>query len=222
MDMRKKRAAKEADEILKKLADDVAKAYGEEAERLMQQAQAEGEPDLKFNLKKPQRKSKLLHNRMLRIAAMFIIVVFVGSIVIPIPKADAWRVWWLDFIIGENSEDVDINNDDDFKYYVSELPEGFTLEKEYEKHNQLLAIYTNNNGESISFSQINGGIAKNHADNEYTDYSKEMIGDFEVLVGYDNSKTEFEFNGKNTIMTVNTNATYEVGKFFIENIKEFE
>lgn len=220
MDMRKKRAAKEADEILKKLADDVAKAYGEEAERLMQQAQAEGEPDLKLNLKKPQGKSKLLHNRALRIAAMFIIVVFVGSIVIPIPKADAWRVWWLDFIIGENSEDVDINNDDDFKYYVSELPNGFTYEKEYRKLNQLLVIYTNGDGKNIMFTQIKGNSTENYADNKYTKYSKEMIGGFEVLVGCDDNKTEFEFMGEDTIMTVNTDATYDVGKKFIENIKE--
>ena len=222
MDMRKKRAAKEADEILKKLADDVAKAYGEEAERLMQQAQAEGEPDLKLNLKKPQIKSKLLHNRALRIAAMFIIVVFVGSIVIPIPKADAWRVWWLDFIIGENSEDVDINNDDDFKYYVSELPEGFKFEKEKRRNNKLFIIYTNNNGKSIMFSQIKGNTTEKYADNKYTKYSTEMIGDFEVLVGRDENKTEFKFNGEGESLTVNTDASYEVGKTFIENIKELE
>ena len=222
MDMRKKRAAKEADEILKKLADDVAKAYGEEAERLMKQAQAEGEPDLKLNLKKPQRKSKLLHNRALRIAAMFIIVVFVGSIVIPIPKADAWRVWWLDFIIGENSEDVDINNDDDFKYYVSELPEGFTVESESKNVNRWTIQYANAEGKTIVFTQSKTIGSENNADNKYTNYSKEMIGDFEVLVGSDTQKTEFEFKGKNTIMTVNTDASHEVGKKFIEKIKEFE
>lgn len=221
MDMRKKRAAKEADEILKKLADDVAKAYGEEAERLMQQAQAEGEPDLKFNLKKPQRKSKLLHNRMLRIAAMFIIVVFVGSIVIPIPKADAWRVWWLDFIIGENSEDVDINNDDDFKYYVSELPEGFKFENETKNENRWIAQYINDKGKTILFTQSKKEKSENNADNENTKYCKEMIGDFEVLVGHDAKKIEFEFEGEDTIMTVNTDDSYYVGKKFIEKIKEF-
>ena len=51
-------------------------------------------------------------------------------------------------------------------------------------------------------------------------FSKEMIGDFEVFVGQDTSKTEFQFIGENTIMTVNTDATYTVGKEFIENIKE--
>ena len=221
MDMRKRRAAKEADEILKKLADDVAKAYGREAERLMQQAQAEGEPELQLNLKKPQRTPKRRYNRALRIAAMFVIVVFIGSIVIPIPKADAWRVWWLDLIIGENSEDVDINNDDDFKYYVSELPEGFKFEKETKNVNRWVIQYMNNEGTTILFTQSKEAKSENNADNENTEYSKELIGAFEVLVGCDDNKTEFEFTGEDTIMTVNTDASYETGKKFIENIKEF-
>lgn len=221
MDMRKRRAAKEADEILKKLADDVAKAYGREAERLMQQAQAEGEPELQLNLKKPQRTPKRRYNRALRIAAMFVIVVFIGSIVIPIPKADAWRVWWLDLIIGENSEDVDINNDDDFKYYVSELPEGFKFDKEIKNKNRQMIYYLNEYGENIVFTQSRIDSAENNTDNKYTDYSKEMIGDFEVLVGRDENKTEFKFNAEDEILAVNTDASYEVGVKFIESIKEF-
>lgn len=127
MDRRERVADQKADEILKKFADDMVKIYDEEAKELMRQAEAEGMPDIKLRTRKPVN----IRKRVLRIAAMFLVIVFVGSIVIPVPKADAWRVWWLDLLMGENTQDIDVNTNDDFKYYVSELPEGFVFDSEY-------------------------------------------------------------------------------------------
>ena len=216
MDRRERVADQKADEILKKFADDMLKIYDEEAKELMRQAEAEGMPDIKLRTRKPVN----IRKRVLRIAAMFLVIVFVGSIVIPVPKADAWRVWWLDLLMGENTQDIDVNTNDDFKYYVSELPEGFVFDSEYKNANQYSIQYLNAEGKSILFTQSKSVNTESYTDNENMNFSKEMIGDFEVFVGQDTSKTEFQFIGENTIMTVNTDATYTVGKEFIENIKE--
>ncbi len=216
MDMREKGAARKADEILKKFAEDMVAIYDDESAKIKQEAEDKGIPDLKLRFKK--RKS--MKRRVLDIAAMFLVVLFIGSIAIPMPEADAWRVWWLDLILGENSEDIDVNNENEFKYYVSELPEGFTFAEEEKNVNRHMIKYVDDEGKTIIFTQNKGSYAEKNIDNENLKYSKEMIGDFEVLVGMGEEKTEFEFAGEGTIMTVSTNASYEVGKEFIENIKE--
>lgn len=216
MEMREKDAARKVDELLKKFADDMAGIYGEEAEKIKQEAENEGIPDLKLRFKKP----KSVKRRVLDIAAMFLVVLLVGSIIIPTPKADAWRVWWLDLILGENREDIDVNNQNEFKYYVAELPEGFEFAKEEKNVNRYMIKYVNDDGKIIVFAQNKGGNSEKNIDSEHTKYSKEMIGDFEVMVGYDSARIKFEFTGNGTIISVTTNASYEVGKEFIENIKE--
>ena len=216
MDRRERVADKKADEILKKFTSDIVKIYDEEAKELMRQAEAEGVPDIKLHIRKPVNIRKCV----LRIAAMFLVIVFIGSIVIPVPKADAWRVWWLDLLMGENTQDIDVNTNDDFKYYVSELPEGFVFYKEKKNENRYMIQYMNEEGKSISFTQIKNKLGEKNIDNEYTRYTKEMIGDFEVLVGYDSKKNKFEFTVEDIIISVSTDASYEIGKEFIENIKE--
>ncbi len=216
MDRRERVVDRKADEILKKFTSDIVKIYDEEAKELMRQAEAEGVPDIKLHIRKPVNIRKCV----LRIAAMFLVIVFVGSIVIPVPKADAWRVWWLDLLMGENTQDIDVNTNDDFKYYVSELPEGFVFYKEKKNENRYMIQYMNEEGKSISFTQIKNKLGEKNIDNEYTRYTKEMIGDFEVLVGYDSKKNKFEFTVEDIIISVSTDASYEIGKEFIENIKE--
>ena len=216
MDRRERVVDRKADEILKKFTSDIVKIYDEEAKELMRQAEAEGMPDIKLHIRKPVN----IRKRMLRIAAMFLVIVFVGSIVIPVPKADAWRVWWLDLLMGENTQDIDVNTNDDFKYYVSELPEGFVFYKEKKNENRYMIQYMNEEGKSISFTQIKNKLGEKNIDNEYTRYTKEMIGDFEVLVGYDSKKNKFEFTVEDIIISVSTDASYEIGKEFIENINE--
>ena len=218
MDRRERVVDRKADEILKKFTSDIVKIYDEEAKELMRQAEAEGMPDIKLHIRKPVN----IRKRVLRIAAMFLVIVFVGSIVIPVPKADAWRVWWLDLLMGENTQDIDVNTNDDFKYYVSELPEGFVFYKEKKNENRYMIQYMNEEGKSISFTQIKNKLGEKNIDNEYTRYTKEMIGDFEVLVVYDSKKNKFEFTVEDIIISVSTDASYEIGKEFIENIKKFK
>lgn len=216
MDRRERVVDRKADEILKKFTSDIVKIYDEEAKELMRQAEAEGMPDIKLHIRKPVN----IRKRMLRIAAMFLVIVFVGSIVIPVPKADAWRVWWLDLLMGKSTQDIDVNNNDDFKYYVSELPEGFVFDKEDKNKNRYMLQYVNEEGKVIVFTQNKTTSLEKHLDNENREYTKEMIGDFEVLVGYDAEIIEFEFATEDVLMSVNTDASYEIGKKFIGAIKE--
>ena len=218
MDRRERVADKKADEILKKFTSDIVKIYDEEAKELMRQAEAEGVPDIKLHIRKPVNIRKCV----LRIAAMFLVIVFVGSIVIPVPKADAWRVWWLDLLMGENTQDIDVNTNDDFKYYVSELPEGFVFDKEDKNKHRYMLQYVNEEGKVIVFTQDKTTSSEKHLDNENTRYTKEMIGDFEVLVGYDSKKNKFEFTDEAIIISVSTDASYEIGKEFVEKIKKFK
>lgn len=218
MDRRERVADKKADEILKKFTSDIVKIYDEEAKELMRQAEAEGVPDIKLHIRKPVNIRKCV----LRIAAMFLVIVFVGSIVIPVPKADAWRVWWLDLLMGENTQDIDVNTNDDFKYYVSELPEGFVFDKEDKNKHRYMLQYVNEEGKVIVFTQDKTTSSEKHLDNENTRYTKEMIGDFEVLVGYDSKKNKFEFTDEDIIISVSTDASYEIGKEFVEKIKKFK
>ncbi len=218
MDRRERVVDRKADEILKKFTSDIVKIYDEEAKELMRQAETEGMPDIKLHIRKPVN----IRKRVLRIAAMFLVIVFVGSIVIPVPKADAWRVWWLDLLMGESTQDIDVNNNDDFKYYVSELPEGFVFDKEDKNKNRYMLQYVNEEGKVIVFTQNKTTSLEKHLDNENREYTKEMIGDFEVLVGYDAEIIEFEFATEDVLMSVNTDASYEIGKEFVENIKKFK
>ncbi len=218
MDRRERVVDRKADEILKKFTSDIVKIYDEEAKELMRQAEAEGVPDIKLHIRKPVNIRKCV----LRIAAMFLVIVFVGSIVIPVPKADAWRVWWLDLLMGENTQDIDVNTNDDFKYYVSELPEGFVFDKEDKNKHRYMLQYVNEEGKVIVFTQDKTTSSEKHLDNENTRYTKEMIGDFEVLVGYDSKKNKFEFTDEDIIISVSTDASYEIGKEFVEKIKKFK
>lgn len=218
MDRRERVVDRKADEILKKFTSDIVKIYDEEAKELMRQAEAEGVPDIKLHIRKPVNIRKCV----LRIAAMFLVIVFVGSIVIPVPKAEAWRVWWLDLLMGENTQDIDVNTNDDFKYYVSELPEGFVFDKEDKNKHRYMLQYVNEEGKVIVFTQDKTTSSEKHLDNENTRYTKEMIGDFEVLVGYDSKKNKFEFTDEDIIISVSTDASYEIGKEFVEKIKKFK
>ena len=75
MDRRERVVDRKADEIIKKFTSDIVKIYDEEAKELMRQAEAEGVPDIKLHIRKPVNIRKCV----LRIAAMFLVIVFVGS-----------------------------------------------------------------------------------------------------------------------------------------------
>lgn len=207
-----------AEEILKSYADSWAEAYADEAEELLR----DDEQYRKAVAKYENHKRKDVKKRMLRCAAIIICAVFLVSVVIPIPQSHAWRVWWLDLVTGQNHKDIDVRADDEYagEYYVSELPEGFELETERRDKEKNLASYKNSEGESITFLQTHARKSDAHFDNEKTKYKEVVIGDFEVLVGRSEGCFVFEMMTDTSFIMISTDASYETGKQFIENLKE--
>lgn len=207
-----------AEEILKAYADEWADEYAAEAEEMLRNDEQYRQAAEKYG----SYRCKSLKQRALRCAAVLVCAIFIASIAVPIPQAHAWRVWWLDLVTGQNSEDMDVCANKDYvgEYYVSELPEGFELEKEESKDGRRIASYKNLGGKTITFMQVQNQGAGNHIDNEQTVYEKKMIGEFEVLVGESNERIFFEMITENTCLVISTDADYETGVNFIEHLHE--
>ncbi len=217
-DKNKKDVSVLAEEILKSYADSWAEAYADEAEELLR----DDEQYRKAVAKYENHKRKDVKKRMLRCAAIIICAVFLASVVIPIPQAHAWRVWWLNLVMHENVQDIDVRPNDDYagEYYVSELPEGFELEAEKNIEGRKIASYKNLEGKRIKFTQIPNPSANSHVDNEKTNYEEKIIGDFEALVGENDKRITFEMMTENCLLIVSTDADYATGVIFIENLHE--
>ncbi|MBR4410638.1 MAG: hypothetical protein IKT31_04900 [Firmicutes bacterium] len=166
---------------------------------------------------KPQRK-------ILRYAAIFLIVCFIGSFVIPIPQASAWKVWWMDFLIGINEEDVDVSSDREqefLEYYVAEIPKGFTLVNEMlATPTEYIANYANAEGKYIVFMQTEKNESALHLDNENRKLSTDIIGDFEALISTGEEDIIFGVTTENSNISVQTDAGFEVGKTFLQSLKK--
>lgn len=220
--MRKDKSEKDvsvlAEEILKSYADEWADEYAAEAEELLRDDEQYRQAAEKYG----SYRCKSLKQRALRCAAVLVCAIFIASIAVPIPQAHAWRVWWLDLVTGQNHQDTDVRADDEYvgEYYVSELPEGFELETERRNKEKNLASYKNSEGESITFLQAHARKSGAHFDNETTKYKEVMIGDFEVLVGRSEGCFVFEMMTDTSFIMISTDASYETGKQFIENLKE--
>ena len=177
-----------------------------------------------------QKYAKIYGNRryrdpkkqVLRSVAVLLIALLAASFVVPVPQASAWRIWWLDLFTGEGKADVqvDAENAYDFvEYYPGELPDGFELVSDEvvgETGRELL--YENGEGKYIKFKQIKKEKASAYLDNEKSNDLREIIGDFEVIVSYRNESILYEFATEQNLNFVRTNAEYETGKEFIENL----
>ncbi len=218
--MRKDKSEKDvsvlAEEILKSYADSWTEAYADEAEELLRDDEQYRKAEEKYGT----YRRKSLKQRVLRCAAVLLCAIFIASIAVPIPQAHAWRVWWLDLVTGQNHKDIDVRADDEYagEYYVSELPEGFELETERRDEEQYMIKYVNTLGESIVFIQSINKTTDNHIDNEQTNYQEELIGEFQVFVGKSRNRTLFEMTTDDAFILISTDAEYEVGVEFIENL----
>lgn len=208
----------QADELLKSYADAWADAYAEEAERLLR----DDEQYQNAAAKHGSYRRVSVKKRLLRCAAVLVCAVFIASIAVPIPQAHAWRVWWLDLARTENTQDIDVHANKDYvgEYYVTELPEGFELETEGNVDGRKVASYRNLAGKRITFTQIPNRSANSHIDNERTNYEEKLIGDFQALVCEHGNRIIFEMMTEKGLLVVSTNAGYDVGAEFIENLQE--
>lgn len=199
-------AEQKADEILREYADMKLLAYAEEADRLISESKG---------------RERSLRRRLLRCAAVFVCVVFAASLALPIPQASAWRIWWMDLVTGENKADLDMYAEREFiEYYVSEPPQGFELTIEKIASTRYTAHYENKVGEYINFTQTPKPTTGTDTDNEKTGYRKQLIADFEVMVGENSRETVFEISTDNAALFIRTNASYAVGEEFIKKLEK--
>lgn len=212
----KKDISAQAEEMLKSYADGWTEAYAAEAEELLRNDEQYRQAAEKYG----SYRRRSLKKCLLRCAAVLVCAIFIASIAVPIPQAHAWRVWWLDLVTNENAQDIDVRADKDYvgEYYVSELPEGFELEKERRDEEQYMIKYVNTLGESIVFIQSINKTTDNHIDNEQTNYQEELIGEFQVFVGKSGNRTLFEMTTDDAFLLISTDAEYETGVEFIEHL----
>lgn len=211
---------------IERRAEEILQAYGEELRQQDAAAfdaiLAEDEDYRKYEKLYGKRRFQSPRKRILRYAAILLAAIFVASIAVPVPKASAWRIWWLDLLTGESDVDmqVDAENAYDFvEYYPGKLPEGFELVSEnVVGDTSLELLYENKTGEYIKFKQKSKEKAGTYVDKENSEIKKDIIGNLEVLVTYSADDIDFEFLSENSVNYVHTNACYAVGKVFIENL----
>ena len=207
-------------------AEEILRSYGEAAGRqdvaLFDAILAADENYQKYEKLYGRRRYRDPKKQILRYAAILLIVLFAASIAIPVPQASAWRIWWLDLITGESDVDVqvDAENAYDFvEYYPGKLPEGFRLVSDERIGNASFEfLYENSDGKYIKYKQQKKEKTSTYLDNERSSDIKEFIGDFEVIVSYRDKSTLFEFATDQNLNFIRTNAEYEIGKEFIENL----
>ncbi len=78
--------------------------------------------------------------------------------------------------------------------------------------------YEDANGKYIFFSQKEIEKTSAYLDNEKSNMTEALIGDFEVMVTFHKEDIVFEFAANHSISRIHTNAGYDVGKEFIENL----
>lgn len=238
--MRKKKtaqAAQAAEEAMAKLADELAmQEYSEYAHLFEEDEQFLENRQLVENVsyEEPSKgsaaetagsfevgKKKKRKHSLAKLAAIAAVVCLVFTAAVP--EASAWRIWGLDFLFGEHSDHIESKSNDEDKfpqYYVYEIPEGFEIAFESTMKTITTVQYINTNDKFILYTQVKRDQFVSQLDNENRGISKETIGDFDVIVSKTAADVIIEAVTDAVAITVQTNAGYEVGKKFMENLKE--
>lgn len=211
---------------LARQAEEILCGYGEAAVRqdaaLFDAILAKDENYQKHEKLYGRRRYRDPKKQILRYAAILLVALFVASIAVPVPQASAWRIWWLDLITGESDVDVqvDAENAYDFvEYYPGKLPEGFRLVSEKSVGDTSFEfLYENSDGKYIKYKQQKKEKASTYFDNEKSSDIKKIIDSFEVIVSYRDKSVLFEFATEQNLNYIRTNAEYEIGEEFIENL----
>lgn len=218
--MKKTKYELEAENELKTYAEEMTSEWASEMDKYISMDEDAAENFEKYGkcrYVKPQK-------RILRYVAIFIAVIFAGSIVIPIPQVNAWQVWWLDLLFEEHEESIDITSPDgdNFKRYnVKNIPKGFNLADELSLMPGSYTIYyENDSDEFIEFSQAEKSGAAMHIDNENREKRVEMVGDYEVFISEGIEDMVYIFTTEDILMSIHTNASEEVIYEFINNIEK--
>ena len=213
-----KKVEQQAEDILRAYADELDAQYADAFDAILAE-----DPDYQKNIERyGKRRYVKPQKRILRYAAILLVAIFAASVIVPVPQASAWRIWWLDLITGQSDVDmqVDTENEYDFaEYYATKIPDGFELlEDQYIGKNKRDVIYQNEEGKYIFFRQQRKDKTTSYVDNESTSSQQEMIGAFQVMTTYRGGDIVYEFTTDRALCRVHTDAGYAVGKEFIGNL----
>ena len=213
-----KKVEQQAEDILRAYADELDAQYADKFDAILAE-----DPDYQKNIERyGKRRYVKPQKRILRYAAILLVAIFAASVIVPVPQASAWRIWWLDLITGQSDVDmqVDTENEYDFaEYYATKIPDGFELlEDQYIGKNKRDVIYQNEEGKYIFFRQQRKDKTTSYVDNESTSSQQEMIGAFRVMTTYRGGDIVYEFTTDRALCRVHTDAGYAVGKEFIGNL----
>ena len=213
-----KKVEQQAEDILRAYADELDAQYADAFDAILAE-----DPDYQKNIERyGKRRYVKPQKRILRYAAILLVAIFAASVIVPVPQASAWRIWWLDLITGQSDVDmqVDAENEYDFaEYYATKIPDGFELlEDSYTEGNKHDVIYQNGKGNFIFFRQQKKDKVSTYVDNEKTSTQQEMIGSFQVMITYREDDIVYEFMTDRAFCRVHTDAGNAIGKEFIENL----
>lgn len=234
---KKAQAAQAAEEAMAKLADELAmQEYSEYAHLFEEDEQFLENRQLVENVsyKEPSEgsaaetadsfeagKKKKRKHSLAKLAAIAAVVCLVFTAAVP--EASAWRIWGLDFLFGEHSDHIEskANDDDKFpQYNVCKLLKGYEIVFEDNAKDSVIVQYADEEGKFILYTQTVKENFVSQLDSEHSDIKEDTIGDFRLLVSETGSDVFIEAVTNKVAITVQTNAGYETGKNFIENLKE--
>lgn len=210
---------KKSEEFLCDYIDVIEEAQAAEFSKFMNDESIEEEKEARKRSSKSSRKP----NRLIKYAAIFIAAVAIAGAVVPVEEVSAWVIWKFDAIFGEHPDHTEIkpNDEKDFlQYYVEELPDGFDIISEKNQNGGQYIQYANSAGKYIIYNQVKREHFVSNYDNENHENNKEMIADFEVLVSEGENDISFEIITEFVIISVHTDAGYDVGVEFIRKLKE--
>lgn len=213
-----KKVEQQAEDILRAYAGELDAQYADAFDAILAE-----DPDYQKNIERyGKRRYVKPQKRILRYAAILLVAIFAASVVVPVPQASAWRIWWLDLITKNSDVDMKVDTEKQYdfvEYYPGEIPEGFELVKDEsvdgDRHDLL---FENVSGKYIHFTQQKIDKTKTFLDNEHSSIDNEKIGDFEVITTIKEETCIFKFTTAIAVNSVQTNAGYAVGKEFIENL----
>lgn len=162
-------------------------------------------------------------SKVLRYAAVLVLAVTVISIVVPVQEVSAWVVWKFDAIFGEEDDHTvtdPVDEKDFIQYYVKEIPSDFNMTSTVVNKGQEIIEYINEKNEYIVFCQIEKDLFKSNIDKEHRENTYEVINDFETLISKGEGDLYFEIITEKAVLTIHTDAGYEIGKQFIMELRK--
>ena len=124
-----KKVEQQAEDILRAYADELDAQYADAFDAILAE-----DPDYQKNIERyGKRRYVKPQKRILRYAAILLVAIFAASVIVPVPQASAWRIWWLDLITGQSGVDMKVDTEKQYDfadYYAAKIPDGFELLEE--------------------------------------------------------------------------------------------